>query len=242
MQESVGAHPLWHVPFLGTVHADTVLITWLVMGITIAGVAVLARTHPGVGLTKRYTFMELVITTIGDLATGILGKNGRPLVPFLIALFLFIFLLNQIGLFPFIGKSPTADINTTAALAITAFTLIQAVGVKNKGIKYYKHFFVFDPWWLAFFMTPLEIINEIARPVTLAMRLFGNIFAGEVLMLVAVVVIGAHIFIGFIPVSHLANAAPLIINAFNMAIGAIQALVFTLLTIAYLITATAEEH
>ncbi len=245
MQEGIGTHPLWHFPVVGNVHSDTILVTWLVMGITLLAVGILAASHPRTSLTKRYTLLELIVTTLGDLATGILGKNGRPFVPFIIAIFLFILLLNEIGLFPIPGlRSPTADINTTAALALTTFLLIQVVGIKNKGfIGYYKHLFAADPWWLGILMSPINIIDELARPITLAMRLFGNIFAGEVLMLVVLVVIGANLSIGFLPVSKIATAFPLFVTLFNMAIGLIQALVFTLLAIAYLIIPTAEtEH
>jgi len=245
MEERIGEHPLWHWPVLGAVHADTVGITWLVMGITLLVLGLLAATHPRTQLTRRYTLLELIITTLGDLATGILGKNGRPFVPFIIAIFVFIFLLNEIGLFPFPGlRSPTSDINTTAALALTTFVLIQAVGIKNKGfIGYYSHLFKADPWWLGVLMAPINIIDELARPITLAMRLFGNIFAGEVLMVVVITVIAAHLSIGFVPISKIATVFPLGVTLFNLAIGLIQALVFTLLAIAYLITPTADaEH
>jgi F-type H+-transporting ATPase subunit a len=87
-------------------------------------------------------------------------------------------------------------------------------------------------------MLPIMIIDELARPVTLALRLFFNIFTGEILLLVAAVMILAHL--GF--VSALANVGPVLIYPFNMFVGAIQALVFTLLTIAYLITPTSDEQ
>jgi F-type H+-transporting ATPase subunit a len=247
MQERLGEHPLWHVPFLpapfNTVHADTVIVTWLVMVLALVVVGALAATHPVTVVSKRYSLMELIVSALSDLATSILGKNGLPFVPYVISLFVFILLLNEIGLFPFIGKSPTADLNTTAALAITTILLIQGVGIRNHGLGYYKHLWV-KPWALGLFMLPINIIDELARPVTLAMRLFGNIFAGEVLLLVVAVVIGANIAIGPIPISKIANVFPIGIYAFNLAIGVIQALVFTLLTIAYLITPTQEstEH
>jgi F-type H+-transporting ATPase subunit a len=225
------------------VHSDTVVITWVVMAITLLAVALLSFTRSSIVLNKRYSLMELVVTTIGDMVTGILGKNGRPWVPFIISVFMFIFFMNEIGFIPFPGKSPTSDINTTFALAITAFVLFQFAGIKNHGLGYYKHLLV-RPLALGIPLLPLNIIDELARPVTLAMRLFGNIFAGEVLMLVVIAIILAHIFIGVVPVSTLAYAGPFIVNLFNLAIGLIQAVVFTLLSIAYLINATAEssEH
>lgn len=243
MQETPGTHPLWYLPVLpspfNTVHVDTVVITWLAMVLALVVLGLLAATHPITVVSKRYSVLELLVSYLSDLTTSILGPNGRPYVPYIISLFLFILLLNEIGLFPLIGRSPTADINTTAALAITTILLIQIVGVRNHGLGYYKHLFV-KPWILGIFMLPINIIDELARPVTLAMRLFGNIFAGEVLLLVVAGVINAHLG----AISAIANIGPLFIFAFNLIIGLIQAMVFTLLTIAYLITPTqtSTEH
>jgi F-type H+-transporting ATPase subunit a len=243
MQESIGNHPLWHLPFLpapfNTAHSDTIIITWITMALALAIVGILAATHPVTVVSKRYSIMELIVSALSELTTGILGKNGAPFVPYVISIFIFILLLNEIGLFPLIGKSPTADLNTTAALAITTILLIQLVGIRRHGLGYYKHLFI-KPWLLGVFMLPINIIDELARPVTLAMRLFGNIFAGEVLLVVAAAMILAHLG----ALSEIAKVFPLGIFAFNMIIGMIQALVFTLLTIAYLITPTQEstEH
>jgi len=241
MHETIGDHPLWHIPFMpapfNTVHADTVVITWIGMAIVLIAVGILARVHPVTKLSKRYTFMELIVTAISGQVDTILGKNGVPFVPFIISLFMFIFVLNEIGLFPFVGKSPTADINTTAALAIFAILLVQGVGVVRKGLGYFGHLVV-RPLGLGIPLLPIMIIDELARPVTLAMRLFGNIFAGEILLVVIAAVIVGHLGI----ISTLANIGPILIYPFNMFVGAIQALVFTLLTIAYLITPTSDEQ
>jgi F-type H+-transporting ATPase subunit a len=240
MQETPGTHPLWYLPFMpqpfNTVHVDTVVITWVAMALALVIVGLLAATHPITVVSKRYSVMELIVGQLSDTATGILGANGRPFVPFIISLFVFILLLNEIGLFPLIGKSPTADLNTTAALAVTTILLIQIIGIARHGLGYYKHL-VIKPLVLGIFMLPINLIDELARPVTLAMRLFGNIFAGEILLLVVAVVINAHLGL----ISKLAVVGPLAIYFFNLVIGAIQAAVFTLLTIAYLITPTQES-
>ena len=252
MHETIGEHPLWHLSFMpagfNTVHADTVTITWISMAIVLLAMGILARVHPVTKLSKRYTFMELIVTGISGQVETILGKNGLPFVPFIISLFLFIFVLNEIGLFPFVGKSPTADINTTAALAIFVIVLIQIIGIARKGIGYYKHL-VIKPLGLGIPMLPIMLIDELARPVTLAMRLFGNIFAGEVLLVVVGAIIVAGVAIPFhmfgatfaFNISKLANAAPVLIYGFNLIIGLIQAVVFTLLTTAYLITPLSDE-
>ena len=240
MQESIGSHPLWYLSFLpapfNTVHADTITITWIAMAIVLVAFGVLARFHPVTRLSKRYTFMELIVSVLSGQVETILGKNGLPFIPFIISLFTFVFVLNEIGLFPIIGTSPTADLNTTAALAIFVIVLIQIVGIYRKGLGYYGHL-VIKPWILGILMLPIMLIDELARPVTLAMRLLFNIFTGEVLLLVVAALILAHL--GFI--STLMTGAPFAIYIFNMFVGFIQALVFTLLTIAYLITPTSDE-
>jgi len=245
MHETIGEHPLWHISFLpagfNTIHSDTIIVTWVAMAIVLVAVGILAATHPITKLSKRYSFMELIVSGIGGQVETILGRNGLPFVPLIISLFLFIFVLNEIGLFPFVGKSPTADINTTAALAIFVILLIQIVGIARKGLGYFGHLVVKPVWPLGILMLPIMIIDELARPVTLAMRLFGNIFAGEVLLVVVGAVILANVSIGFVPISKLANAAPILIYGFNMIIGLIQAVVFTLLTTAYLITPLSDE-
>ena len=243
MQETVGTHPLWHLPFVpapfNTVHADTILITWLAMAFALVTVGLLASTHPITVISKRYSVMELLVSYLAETTTGILGKNGLPFVPFIISLFVFILLLNEVGLFPLIGKSPTADLNTTAALSITTILLIQIVGISRHGLGYYGHL-IRKPLLLGILMLPFSIIDELARPVTLAMRRFGNLFAGEILLVVVAGIITAHLGI----ISTGAVAAPILIYAFNLAVGVIQAAVFTLLTIAYLMTPTQEtlEH
>jgi F-type H+-transporting ATPase subunit a len=243
MQETVGSHPLWHLGFMpapfNTVHADTVIITWIAMALALLIVGFLAATHPVTVVSKRYSVMELIVSYLAETTTGILGRNGLPFVPFIISLFLFILLLNEVGLFPLIGKSPTADLNTTAALSVTTILLIQIVGIRRHGLGYYKHL-VIKPLLLGILMLPINIIDELARPVTLAMRLFGNIFAGEILLLVVAVIIQANLGV----ISKAAVIAPILIYGFNLLVGLIQAAVFTLLTIAYLITPTQEslEH
>src|SRR5215470_7951242 len=111
MQEQVGSHPLWHLDFLpapfNTVHADTIIITWIVMGLALLIFGLLAATHPVTIVSKRYSLMDLLVGGVTDLTRSILGRKGAPLAPYIITILIFIFLMNEIGLFPFIGRSPT---------------------------------------------------------------------------------------------------------------------------------------
>lgn len=245
MHEQIGQHALWHVPVLGTVHSDTVLTTWLVMIVTLPLFAWLGMSYRSAFVNKRQTFVEGVINYFADLAYGSMGKQGEPYVPFFFALVTFIFLLNEFGAFPLkeplrlpFGGSPTADINTALALAVLVFVLIQFSGiVKKHGLGFYKH--LFQPFVA---MAPLNILEELLRPTTLAARLFFNIFVGELLLFVVVQIITAQVKIGFFDLSLAASVGPFFIEIFNFLVGLLQAFVFALLSIVYLSLALADDH
>jgi F-type H+-transporting ATPase subunit a len=243
VHERVGEHPLWVWPIIGAVHADTILTTWVVMAISLAFFWWLGSSYRTNRVNKTQATFEGVINYLADLAVGTLGPKGERFVPFFVALFLFIWLLNQFGLLPFkqlnlpFGGSPTADLNTTAALALFVFFGIQIVAVRQKGLGAYKHLAQPFAWLL-----PINVIEEVARPVVLAMRLAFNILAGDLLLFVIATIIAADVSIGPVNLSMIATVVPFGVEFFNFFIGTIQAFVFTLLTIVYLALATAEEH
>ncbi len=243
MQEKIGEHLTWHVPVLGTVHSDTIVTTWIVMIVALVFFAWIGASYRSARVTKRQTVIEGVINYIADLATGVLGEKGEPFVPFFIALFLFIFLLNQFGFLPLkvlglpFGGSPTADLNTTAAYAIMVFVLIQVVGIRKFGIGFYKH--LAKPMWP---LTPINVLEELARPATLAARLFFNIFVGELLFIIIASIVTAKVMIGPVNLSLAVTIVPFFIQFFNFFVGTVQAFLFTLLAIVYLSLAVSEEH
>src|SRR6202011_2319617 len=155
----------------------------------------------------------------------------------------FFFILNQIWFFPFkqlglpFGGSPTADLNTTVAFALLGFFGIQFVAVRQSGIKAYAP--LFKPFPVLF---PLNVIEELARPVVLALRLFFNIFVGELLLFVVATIIASNVKVGPVNLSLGAAVVPFVLQFFNFFVGTLQAFVFTLLSIVYLSLATAEEH
>ena len=244
MHEQIGEHATWVLPVLGTVHSDTILTTWLVMVLTLPFFWWVGKSYKSARVSKRQTVLEGLINYIADLANGTLGKKGEPFVPFFIALFVFIFLLNEIGFFPFkalglpFGGAPTADLNTTVAYAIMVFVIIQVSGIRKEGIAFYKH--LAQPFWP---MLPINVLEEVLRPTTLALRLFFNIFIGELLLFVVYQIITAKIFIGSVNLSMLAAIfGPFLLEFFNFLVGALQAFVFVLLSIVYLSLALADEH
>jgi F-type H+-transporting ATPase subunit a len=195
-------------------------------------------------VNKRQTFVEGVINYFADLAYGSLGKQGEPYVPFFIALAMFIFLLNEFGAFPFkeplhlpFGGSPTADINTAGALAVLVFVVIQVSGIRKNGLGFYKHLVTPFPA-----MLPLNILEEVLRPTTLAARLFFNIFVGELLLFVVIQIITAQVKIGAFDLSLAAAIGPFFLEIFNFLVGLLQAFVFALLSIVYLSLALADDH
>ena len=228
---------------LGAVHADTVVTTWLVMIVSLIFFAWIGASYRSPYLSKRQAVLEGVFNYIADLATGVLGEEGEPFVPFFVALFIFIFLLNQFGMLPFkafdlpFGGSPTADINTVIPLALVVFVGIQVVAFRKKGIGYLGHLLKPFPALL-----PVNVIDEILRPVTLAARLFFNIFVGELLFIIITSIILAQIHIGFFDLSMGVAFVPFLIQFFNFFVGTIQAFVFTLLAIVYLSLAIAQDH
>ncbi|MFZ0032580.1 MAG: F0F1 ATP synthase subunit A [Candidatus Cybelea sp.] len=243
MHEQIGEHIQWHLPVLGAVHADTITTTWLVMVVALIFFGWIGASYRSPYVSKRQAILEAVFNYIADLVTSVLGEGGEPFVPFFVALFFFIFLLNQFGMLPFkalglpFGGSPTADLNTVVPLALVVFCTIQVVAFRKKGLAYFGH--VLKPFAA---LLPINVLDEILRPITLAARLFFNIFVGELLFVIVTSIILAHISIGFFNLSLGVTVVPILIQFFNFFVGTIQAFVFTLLAIVYMSLALADEH
>ncbi len=242
MNEKVGEHPLWQVPVLGAVHADTILTTWIVMILSWVFFYYIGSSYRGQRVNKTQATFEGIISYLADLAVGTIGPQGERFVPAFVGIFFFIWILNEFGLLPLkqmglpFGGSPTADLNTTAAFAITVFVGIWFVAIRKNGIRAFAHL---GKPFLA--LLPINIIEEIARPVVLAMRLAFNILAGDLLLFVVATIIAANVTIGPLHLSIPAAIVPFGVEFFNFFIGTIQAFVFTLLAIVYLSLATTEE-
>lgn len=244
MQENLGQHILWHLPVLGAVHADTIVTTWLVMALALIFFAWVGASYRSAYQTRRQVVLEGVVNYIADLATSTLGPKGEPFVPFFIALFVFIFLLNQFGTLPFkafglpFGGSPTADINTTLSLALLVIVITWVAGMRMTGFARVSH--LVKPFWWLF---PINCLEEfLTRPLTLAARLFFNIFVGELLFVIITSIILAKVTIGPINLSLAVTVVPFFIQFFNFFVGTVQAFVFTLLGIVYLALSISDDH
>lgn len=156
----------------------------------------------------------------------IIGHHGEGFAGFLGALFLFILSCNLIGLVPGF-ESPTATPSVPLGCAVTAFVYYHVQGIRHHGVGYIKQFM--GPfWWLAIIMVPIEMISHLARMLSLTVRLFANMFAGDMVTLV---------FFSLVPIG-----VPVIFLGLHIFVSLLQAYIFMLLNTVYLAGAVAEEH
>jgi F-type H+-transporting ATPase subunit a len=183
---------------------------------------------------------EQTVESFRYFAINVIGPGGERHAPFLGTLFVFILFSNLIGLIPVLSKAaPTATLNTTIALALVTFLYVQWQGIRANGVLgYLKHFTMGTHPLLWPLMVPLEIIGELAKPLSLAVRLYGNMYGKEQVIVVLVGLAASFLPIWFpIPFQF-----PILV--FGVFVGFVQALVFTLLAGIYisLMTQHDEEH
>ena len=187
----------------------------------------LSSRNPRLIPSKLQNVMELIIQFFESLLADLIGEEGKKYLPLVGTIGLFILACNLMGLVPGF-MSPTSKINVTAGCALTVFIYYHWQGIKSQGLfKYLKHFMGPIPF-LAPLMVPIEIISHFSRPLSLSMRLFGNIFAEELLILIM-----ASIIPFLLPLPFMAIA---IITAI------VQAYVFVLLSCIYIAGAVAHEE
>jgi F-type H+-transporting ATPase subunit a len=174
----------------------------------------------------RQSVLEMIFLLFEGLVTDTIGPEGKKYLPVIGTVGLFIFSCNLIGLVPGF-MSPTSKLNVTVGCALAVFFYYHVQGVKAQGLKYFKNFMGPIPA-LAPLMIPIEIISHFSRPVSLSMRLFGNIFAEELL-----IVIMASIIPFLLPLPFMAVA---------IFTSVIQAFVFVLLACIYIAGAVAQEE
>lgn len=186
-------------------------------------------------------FMEWCVESMYNFIHSILGDETRKYIPFLGTLFFYILALNWIGMIP-LGHSPSTSLNITASMAILVFFYAQWTGIRKLGIGGYLYHLAGNPvgavgWAMVIIMFPLHIIGELAKPFSLALRLFGNI-TGEDTLIAVFVMLGIAI-ISFSPVG-----IPLQIPFYflGLLLSTIQALVFTLLSTIYILLMLPHEE
>lgn len=194
---------------------------------------------------KFQNFIEIIVEGLEEFIVGVIGPQGKKFVPFLGTLFLYIYFMNISGLVPFL-KSPTAGINQTIALALCVFLYVQYTGFRELGfIKWLDHM-AGEPrtpiaWGLVVLILPIHLIGELAKPMSLALRLFGNVTGEDVLILIFV-----SLGVMVMSFSNLPIGIPFQVPFVFLALltSLIQALVFMLLSTIYfsMMLPHEEEH
>lgn len=230
--------------FFGIPVTNTMLMSFVVFAL-LATLAFFVRKNLSLIPGRLQTLIETLFVGILDYMTETLEdkKLARQLFPLILTIFLFIFTANIIEFTPGIGsvgwthpggeftpllRSMNTDLNTTLALTIIAFVVIEVVGVATLGFLRYGKKFVNLSSVLGFLVGIIELFSEVARLISYSFRLFGNIFAGEVMILVI-----QH----FVPM-----VLPVPIMAFEVFVGFMQAAIFSLLTLFFVKMAVTEAH
>jgi F-type H+-transporting ATPase subunit a len=170
---------------------------------------------------------EMLHEFITSQSDEIIGHHSEKFTPFLASLFLFILISNLIGLIPGF-ESPTVSPAVPLGCAVVAFLYYNLHGIKKQGILRYLMHFAGPVWWLAWLIAPIEVISTLARVMSLTIRLYANIFAGDMVTLA---------FFTLIPIG-----VPVIFLLLHVAVSFLQAYIFVLLSTIYLAGVVAEEH
>jgi F-type H+-transporting ATPase subunit a len=213
LEEWAASHP--HVTYMWLAMIVLIVLGWLGG----KGISMVPKTAQNV--------FEVVISGLEEFMVGITGEEGRKSFPLLLTVFLFVFLGNLMGLVPALYP-PTANINTTVALAIIVVTWSHVIGVKMHGVKYIKHFLGPVPALIPLFFV-IEVIGHLARVLSLTLRLFGNMMGHELVVGILLMLAGPFL-------------VPLPIMAMGILVSLIQAIVFFLLPTMYIAGAIEEAH
>ena len=242
--------PIVHLPGI----PDHVTYTWLVM-IILAALAFAASRNVALVPRGAQNLMEMVLEQFLTLIDDVMGREGRRYLPLIATLGLFIFASNLIGIVP--GTTgPTANLNTTAACALIVFVTYHAIGIRTQGLgRYLKHFMGPVPA-LAPLMVPIELISHLARPLSLTLRLFGNMVGGHILLSIIFFLMGLNGLIGWAlsgsaagaVVGGLGGAIMIVFTVgflypLKLLVALLQAFIFVMLTMLYIAGAIEEaEH
>ncbi|WP_298438272.1 F0F1 ATP synthase subunit A [Geobacter sp.] len=205
--------------------ADAIAYTWLILAFLLI-LSLLATKSLSAVPTGIQNFMEVVVGGVENMVEETMGEKGRPYFPLIATLALFILVSNLTGLIPGFFP-PTANLNTTAACAVIVFLSTHVVGVKKHGFHYLKHF-MGPIWWLAPLMFFIEVIGHLSRPLSLSLRLFGNMNGHELVLM---------IFFALAPF-----LVPLPMMLMGVLVSFIQAFVFMLLAMIYIQGSLEEAH
>jgi F-type H+-transporting ATPase subunit a len=208
------------IPVMGhniTINLEVLLMTWIVIVLLLV-FGFYSSKNRSVRPGTLQVLGEMIVSQFYSLTEDALDKEmAKKYAPLITALFMFLLLSNWIGIFPHMHE-PTKDLNTPLSLGVMGFFIAHAAGIKSKGIKRYLKDYC-EP---IFLLAPLNVIGEISKIVSISFRLFGNIMGGSIIILV----VSYLVFSLVLP--------PLLLAFFGLFVGAIQAFVFTMLTVVYI--------
>jgi F-type H+-transporting ATPase subunit a len=206
-------------------HLVVVTYTWFIMT-ALALFSFLATRRVSILPGRFQNVMEVIVEGIDTFLTDTMGPEGRKFFPLIATLGIYILTSNLLGLIPGF-ESPTANLNTTVSLAVVVFAMTHIVGIRVHGIKYVKQF-MGPVWWLTPLMMPIEIISHLSRPLSLSVRLFGNIMGEDIVLAVVLLLVPLLV--------------PLPVIVLMIFTSCIQTVVFMLLTMMYIVGAMEEAH
>ncbi len=214
--EKMDLNTVFEIPIFGGIPVkESIVVSWIVIAFLGLLAFLLTRGFRTTNISKRQAFFEFAVTWLQDLVKNMIGEEGVKYVPYLVTVLLYIGCSNIAGLFGF--KPPTKDLMVTAALAIMSIVLVEAAGIKHKGVLKWAKGFA-EPIWIIF---PINIMEIAIRPLSLCMRLFGNVLGAFVIMEMIDILIPVGI--------------PLVFSFyFDLFDGLLQAYVFVFLTSLYI--------
>jgi F-type H+-transporting ATPase subunit a len=243
--------PIFRLPNI----PDHVTYTWLVM-ILLAGLAFVASRNVALVPRGLQNFFEVVLEQFQQLIDDVIGPEGRPFLPLIATLGLFILTGNLLSLVPGM-TGPTTNLNTTAACALVVFFSYHYIGVRKQGaLTYLKHFMGPVPLALKPLMFVIEIISHLARPLSLTLRLFGNMVGGHILLAIIFFLMGLQGLIGWAlsgsPIGAIVGGVGSVVMVvftvgflypLKILVSFLQAFIFVMLTMLYISGAIEEaEH
>ncbi|QDV51927.1 F0F1 ATP synthase subunit A [Gimesia fumaroli] len=214
--------PLWQWEFI--ILNRTILFTWLIMALLVfVSWLITRRLSSSTKLSRGQNLLEVLVIGLRDQIQEVSQQNPGSYLPFIGTLFLFIAVSNIMAIVPGYHP-PTGSLSTTAALATCVFVAVPIYGIAHQGFLGYMKQYIRP----SIFMLPFNIIGELSRTLALAVRLYGNMMSGAV--------IGA-ILLGFVPLF-----VPILMQAFGLLTGIIQAYIFSVLAMVYIASATHSNH
>jgi len=223
------------------------LMIWLAVGVLIIFFLATYR-NPKLVPTKKQWFAESIYGFVrNNISVDMIGHQGVRFAPYFTTLFCFVLLTNAFAIIPFFQISPNSHIAFPAILAVISYVLFNYIGIRHHGFgKYFKHALIPPaPWYILPLLIPIEAFSTfIIRPFSLAVRLFANMFAGHMLLLVFTLggfaMLNANAWLA--PVSVVSWVMTVALTLLEALVIVLQAYVFTVLSASYIQGALAEEH